>query len=31
VAAVEELKRYKANKEIEELKSRLLKLTGGKE
>lgn len=31
VNAVEELKRYKANKEIEELKSRLFKLTGGKE
>lgn len=31
VNAVEELKRYKANKEIEELKSRLSKLTGGEE
>jgi hypothetical protein len=31
VDAVEELKRYKANKEIEELKSRLLKLIGGEE
>lgn len=31
VNAVDELKRYKANKEIEELKSRLFELTGGKE
>jgi len=31
VNAVEELKRYKANKKIEELKSELFKLTEGKE
>jgi len=31
VNAVEELKRYKVNKEIEELKSRLFELTEGKE
>lgn len=31
VDAVEELKRYKANREIEELKSRLFELTEGKE